>query len=101
MLQKLHLLLVLLFHGVEVSLSLLQLVYQLLLEVDLWWGGGGEEEDKEEKRRGKGEDRGKKKIKKQGKGGKGREGARGGRRSKQEKDKKKEEEEEVHNQSCT
>ena len=66
MLQELHLLLVLLFHGVEVSLSLLQLVYQLLLEVDLWWGGvgggggGGEEEDKEEKRRGKGEDRGKK-----------------------------------------
>ena len=35
-LQELHLLLVLLFHGVEVSLSLLQLVYQLLLEVDLW-----------------------------------------------------------------
>ena len=52
MLQELHLLLVLLLHGVEVSLSLLQLVYQLLLEVDLWWGRRGGGGRKTRKRRG-------------------------------------------------
>ena len=62
MLQELHLLLVLLFHGVEVSLSLLQLVYQLLLEVDLWWGGEGRRKIRKRRGGGRGKIEGKKRL---------------------------------------
>ena len=67
LLQKSHLLLVLLLHDQQVLLSLLQLLHQLLLHVDLWGGREG----------GRGGGRG---------GGRegGREGGRGGGRGKKE-----------------
>ena len=58
LLQELHLVLVLLLHGVQAALSFLQLVHQLLLEVDLCAkegregveGGRGAVEEEEGKR---------------------------------------------------
>ena len=80
LLQELHLLLILLFHGVEVALSLLQLIYQLLFEVDLCGGEGEQRRRNREWRRGEGE---------------------GDEEGEEGRMRRKGREEEVHDQKCT